>query len=257
MTDNAGVQFERAEYDTAPAPAECAECKQALPGYYYDVNGATVCEKCRYAIESKLTSGSGAGRLLRATAAGVVAAALGALLYYAIAALSGYEFGLIAIVVGFAVGTAVNWGSNGRGGWLYQTLAIVLTYLAIVSTYIPPIINELRTLAPEEEAASSNEAGTDAAPAAGEAAATTDASATGETAAAVEPPSGAAGLVAFATVLMVIAVAAPFLAGFENIIGLVIIGIGLFEAWKLNRRTELTISGPHTLASRAAETAGG
>jgi hypothetical protein len=58
-------------------------------------------------------------------------------------------------------------------------------------------------------------------------------------------------------IVAVIAIAAPFLAGFENIIGLVIIGIGLYEAWKLNKRTELAISGPHALASRPAVTAGG
>ena len=40
---------------------------------------------------------------------------------------------LIAIVVGLFVGRAVRWGSGGRGGRLYQGLAVVLTYLAIVS----------------------------------------------------------------------------------------------------------------------------
>ena len=49
---------------------------------------------------------------------------------------------------------------------------------------------------------------------------------------------------------------APFLGGFENIIGIIIIGIGLYEAWKLNRRVELTISGPHALASAAVQTIG-
>ena len=248
MSDNAGVQFDRAEYETAPGRAECGECKQALAGYYYDVNGQTVCERCRYAIESKLTSGSAAGRLLRATGAGIVAAALGALLYYAIAAVSGYEFGLIAIVVGFAVGTGVRWGSNGRGGWFYQTLAMVLTYLAIVSTYIPPIIAELSKIEETPAATASGEQVPGATPAAQ----TTET--TAETPAEPLPAPPFAVMVA---IIAVIAIAAPFLAGFENIIGLVIIGIGLYEAWKLNRRTELTISGPHALASQPAATVGG
>ena len=67
----------------------------------------------------------------------------GSVLYYAILAMSGYEFGLIAIVVGMAVGKAVNWGAYGRGGWRYQTMAIALTYLAIVSSYVPLIISEI------------------------------------------------------------------------------------------------------------------
>jgi hypothetical protein len=248
MSDNAGVQFDRAEYETAPPQAACAECSEPLAGYYYDVNGQTVCERCRYAIESKFNAGSRMGRLLRATGAGVVAAALGALLYYAIAALTGYEIGLIAIVVGFGVGTAVRWGSNGRGGWLYQTLAIALTYLAIVSTYIPPIIGELSKLEAETTTASAEQT-----PAATPVSATTETPA--ETAA--EPASEPPALFVVVLILTAIAIAAPFLAGFENIIGLVIIGIGLYEAWKLNRRTELTISGPHALVAQPAQPVAG
>jgi hypothetical protein len=248
MSDNAGVQFDHAEYETAPGQAACAECNHPLAGYYYDVNGQTVCERCRYAIEAKFTGGSRAGRLLRATGAGVVAAALGALLYYAIAALTGYEFGLIAIVVGFGVGTAVRWGANGRGGWLYQTLAIALTYLAIVSTYIPPIIAELSKLDPETITASGEQT-----PGATPASQTTEAPAEAPTEIAANPPP----LFAVVLILMTIAIAAPFLAGFENILGLIIIGIGLYEAWKLNRRTELTITGPHALSAQTAQTVAG
>ena len=38
--------------------------------------------------------------------------------------------------------------------------------------------------------------------------------------------------------------ASPFLAGFENIIGILIIGVALYEAWKINRHQELVIEGP-------------
>ncbi len=55
--------------------------------------------------------------------------------------------------------------------------------------------------------------------------------------------------------ILAIACAAPFLAGFENIIGIVIIGIGLYEAWKLNRRSTVAITGPHTLARPPVEAA--
>ena len=54
-------------------------------------------------------------------------------------------------------------------------------------------------------------------------------------------------------VLVLIVCAAPFLAGIQNVIGIIIIGIGMYEAWKLNRRVPLVITGPHALAaSRAA-----
>ena len=45
-----------------------------------------------------------------------------------------------------------------------------------------------------------------------------------------------------------IAAAAPFLAGAENIIGLLIIAFGLFEAWKINKRAEVTMTGPFSVA---------
>ena len=152
MSEGEGLQFERAEFESAPAQAQCAQCHRALIGSYYEVDGQTVCEACKYTIESRMTEGSGAGRFVRATGAGLVAAALGAALYYAITAISGYEFGLIAIVVGFGVGTAVRWGSNGRGGKRYQALAMALTYLAIVATYIPPIVQGFREGAAETAA---------------------------------------------------------------------------------------------------------
>ena len=245
MTEQADVQFDRAEYDSAPGPAECAECNQALAGHYYDVNGQTVCERCRYQIEAAFTAGSGAGRFMRAIGAGIVAAVLGAALYYGIAALTGFEFGLIAIVVGYGVGAAVRWGANGRGGWLYQTLAIVLTYLAIVSTYIPPIMAELSRIT---EAEATTIAARQDSP--------TPASEASPTAAAQAESGPPAPLVVMAVFIAVLAIAAPFLAGFDNILGIIIIGIGLYEAWKLNRRVELTISGPHALVSAPVHTIG-
>jgi hypothetical protein len=50
--------------------------------------------------------------------------------------------------------------------------------------------------------------------------------------------------------LLAFACAAPFLAGAQNLFGLVIIGIGMYEAWKLNKRVPLVISGPHAIAPR-------
>jgi len=41
-----------------------------------------------------------------------------------------------------------------------------------------------------------------------------------------------------------IALAMPFVAGFKNILGLLIIGFGLYEAWKINKRPKIDVSGP-------------
>lgn len=254
MSEGQELQFERAEFEGAPAQAQCAECHRTLTGFYYDANGQTICEACKYTIEARMMGGSAARRLARATGAGVVAAALGAALYYAISALTGYEFGLIAIVVGFAVGSAVRWGSEGRGGKSYQALAMMLTYLAIVATYIPPIIEGFREAAANESAivepASSEADAPSPIPVSAPAPAQSSEAATGQMA------LGPAGTFIALLLVLAIACAAPFLGGVENIIGIVIIGIGLYEAWKLNRRATLAITGPHTLTRPPVEAAG-
>lgn len=77
----------------------------------------------------------------RALLLGGGAAVLGALVYFGVRALTGYELGLIAIGVGIAVGVAVRTGANGSPHRGFRILAIVLAYLSIASTYVPALIH--------------------------------------------------------------------------------------------------------------------
>ncbi|HBL25886.1 MAG TPA: hypothetical protein DD490_03520, partial [Acidobacteria bacterium] len=61
---------------------------------------------CRYKVEEELKTGPGVAGFLRASAAGFGAALIGSGIYYAVRAISGYEIGLISIVVGLMVGAA-------------------------------------------------------------------------------------------------------------------------------------------------------
>jgi hypothetical protein len=259
LTDHSDLQFDRAQFDGAAPQPVCHVCSAPLHGSYFDVNGETACERCCYTLREDTPSGSRAGRVLRAIAAGVGAGLAGTLLYWAILAATGYEFGLIAIVVGFAVGKAVHWGSRGRGGWAYQALAMVLTYLAIVSASVPLILTEMGkrdavavTQAAPQDGETAPQDGETAPGAAAEAdrptvPTTTDAEAT---------PAGLGAFLLAVGALLLFACALPFLAGIQNVIGLIIIGIGMYEAWKLNRRVPLVITGPHALASAGAAAAG-
>ena len=67
------------------------------------------------------------------------------LLWYIVLKLTDSQCGLLAVVVRRVVGGAVRKGSNGRGGWRYQALAIALTYTAIVSSYVPYVIEGVRS----------------------------------------------------------------------------------------------------------------
>jgi len=249
MSDTtADLQFDRAQFSATGHRTPCAACKQPLSRAYFEVNGVTVCATCCQKLRAQLDAGNSASRALRAIVAGSAAALGGTILYYAVLALTGYELGIIAIVVGFMVGKAVRWGSFGRGGWRYQAMAMVMTYLSIVGAYVPLIIKGFR----EGEAKKA----TVAAPAtAGRATAT--AVAERETEPAAPRTATPARQLSFAQVLLglavliLIACAAPFLAGIQNIMGLVIIGIGLYEAWKFNKKRVVNITGPHTLAASA------
>jgi hypothetical protein len=241
MENGTDLQFDRAQFDNSVPQRVCSGCARPLVASYFSINGNAVCEACCDRVRNQGAGGSPVSRVLKAIGAGAGAALGGAILYYAILALTGYEFGLIAIVVGVAVGRAVRWGSSGRGGWAYQTIAVVLTYLSIVSAYVPVIVGEVAKQSKEEASASTTRSATPA-----DSAAPVQASA--RTTTPPPPPSlGGFGLALVMFALLIIAI--PFLGGFSNIIGLVIIGIGLYEAWKVNRRVPLDITGPHSLAS--------
>ena len=237
MTDATGLQLEHAEFDEHRTPA-CATCTTALQDHYYEINGEMVCGGCRDQIGTTGDHGTRASRVARAVAAGMAAALGGSILYWAILAITGYEFGLIAVVVGIAVGKAVNWGSRGKGGWRYQTIAMALTYLALVGAYVPLMIAEL-SKQPAAQTASADSA--------------VQASGTPETAAqqpaeAPDEPTLLGAL--FAMVIIVGFICAiPFLSGIQNILGILILGFGLYEAWKLNRRIPVVVTGPHVIVS--------
>ena len=248
--DKGQLQFDRAEYASAkPAETRCAACGQAIWDSYYEIGGQVACERCKTEVEMKRSEGSGPGRFLRATVYGIGAGAVGAGIWYAVRAITDYEVGLIAIVVGLMVGGAVKKGSGGRGGPLYQALAVFLTYASIVSTYIPIIIKiaaDHKASAPAKPVPSPAPAGAPA----------TAPAPVAPAAAEVKPISVVRLLVGVAA-LFAIAFSLPFLMGFQNIIGLFIIGIGLYEAWKINRRVTLEITGPYRVGAAPPPAAAG
>lgn len=250
------LQFEKAEFaQDPPAGAVCAYCQDPLGDSYYEVSARVACPRCKDKVATQGTQGSRFGRFARATVFGAGAGAVGASLWYAVRALSGYEIGLIAILVGYMVGVAVRVGSRGRGGPLYQVLAVFLTYAAIVSTYVPMIVSGIMRV-PKTHQGKSSKAVPQANPAADAPVADAPAAAEGGEERPIEaikltPGKALLALGAFALVVGALAFAAPFLQGFENVIGVLIIGFGVWEAWKINRRTAPTIAGPFRVAAPA------
>ncbi|HQZ19031.1 MAG TPA: hypothetical protein PLD86_19305, partial [Vicinamibacteria bacterium] len=136
----------------------------------------------------------------------------------------------------------------------YQLLAAFVTYAAIVTTYIPPIYAEL-SKSPEASAPAPSEASGGAGatnPLPPESPSTVPAA--GGSGGPVEPISvlGALGaLVLAGAFLYAIAFAAPFLMGVENLIGILIIGFAVHQAWRMNARRVFDVKGPFRVAAKS------
>lgn len=221
MPDEGELQFDRAEPAGGPAGSTCVACRRPITGAYFEINGQVVCASCRDAVIAQWTRGGSAGRFAKALGLGLLAMIACSVVWYAVLKLTDSQWGILAVVVGFVVGTAVSKGSNGRGGWRYQALAIFLTYTAVVSSYVPFIIEGIQ----ERSAQVSDEA--------------------------TARPAFVLGVV----FLLGLLYATPFLAGLENAIGILIIAFALYEAWKLNKKAELKITGPYQVG--AGPTGGG
>lgn len=261
------LQFDAAVHpDASTASAThptCAHCKAEITDRYYDVQGTVACARCRAAVVALLNRGTPGGRATRAVVFGLLAMIAGAALYLGIAIATGMEFGLIGILVGFMVGWAVRRGAHGRGGRRYQLLAAALTYVAIAVTYIPQYMHyEEQARKAAAPAASDSAAGQRTASdgASATVASATEASVTSEAASASAAAPDASGshpaakasggqLVLFAAVgFIYLAAVSPIKVLLadpsSNLIGLAILAFSIYQAWRMNARREISVTGP-------------
>jgi hypothetical protein len=243
------LQFDRADFaEPAEAVPSCKRCGREIPDAYYEFRGAVFCQTCADQIRVVLTGGSGLGRFVRATFFGTAAAAAGCALYLFVVRVIGH-LSLIFILVGLMVGVAVRNASRGRGGLVYQALAIFLTYSAIAASFGAEFMVGMSKDARAKHAvAKKADANVDPAKAEpGEPAPPAD----------VVKPTSVLGWVLLVAVGLVFLYAVPIIAGYYQPIGLLIIGFALWEAWKLNRRgPPLTVNGPFLVGAAGGGHAG-
>jgi hypothetical protein len=131
-----------------------------------------------------------------------------------------------------------------------------ITYSAIVSTYIPfilegirqsPVVQDSIAASPETAVKRVGDSISLAADSAGPAVAAP--TVPGDSLATGVQSAGPLGVVIGLVVLFGFAFATPVLLGFQNIIGMLIIAIALYEAWKMNKRAELAVTGPYRVAA--------
>jgi hypothetical protein len=284
---DAPLQFDRAvdSDSTTGAPTgatTCAACNASITKYYYEVNGNTLCAACKHIVAEASKTPRGAGALFKAFLLGGIAAVLGAGVYYGVIALTNFEIGIVAIVIGFMVGWAVRKGASG-GGRRFQILAVVMTYFAVGLAYTPlmlkGVMDRITTTADSTRVSDSATAsdfdsdsdstttadtseslGDDSALAtlAGAPADSLAEVASDTTAASVAKTLAIAIPVALAgSVLLIFAL--PVLAVFSSmpsgLISAFIIAIGMHQAWKMTGAQLATITGPYRIGGAPPGTA--
>lgn len=256
------MQFETAE-GVATGSLACSLCSTTLGSAYHELNGQATCASCRGKADAEYALNRGLSRFLLAAAYGIGASILGGILYWGFVKVTDIELGLMAIAVGWLVGKAVMKGSNQRGGRRYQVLATALTYVSISMSYGALFVGEVfKNPASDSVSVLADSTKQDAkreAPPSPAVAAATDSSGpvTDATPAAGivpgQPTSKQSELTPMSALvgvgfLFLFMLASPFLSGFSNIIGWLIIAIGLWEAWRHTQEVPYVSGGPYTLA---------
>jgi hypothetical protein len=228
------LNFERATYAQPEAGPPCSSCNGPLSDEYWEFSSRPICGNCKRQIAAVLEASRSRATFVRAILLGG-ATALGCGIAYAIfVQWKNIHVALITIGIAFVIAKVLRKTSGGAGGRRYQVLAVTLTYLASAMGYAPAVLAGFKS---STEAAPAKTSGT--------AAPTTAAPAT----APVEPGDsegpGTLRLLATAGIILAYMLAAPFLAATEAPIGLLIIGFGLWEAWKLTGGVPLVLGGPY------------
>ena len=229
------LQFQKAEFVSAEPELRCASCQSKISDCYFHVAGAVTCPVCAQHRQMLQGHSQGQPSFLRAALYGLRAAVAGSIVY-ALVSLTGFQFSIVAIVVGVMVGKAIRHVTQGKSSLRYQVLAVVLTYGAITTSFVPLMI---RDAAQSRKARLAKNTPADAS----------------------KPPIAkkpvTAGGFLFAIVFLIgIGLAAPFLILLSHpasgVLNLFIIGIGLMQAWRITRPDQALIMGPYSVPERNA-----
>jgi hypothetical protein len=253
----AEMQFDKVDLVAPGEARSCWSCQRPIEGEYFEIARNVICGACAVALAG---SKQGRGTFGRALLYGVGAALLGTIAWYAIVKITGREFGLLAIAVGLFVGNAVKKGARGLGGWRYQSLALVLTYVSITASYVPLVLKGFVEAGADKNAASPAGSPGQAPGEAPPAAPQDFAGPSNDGTARASERSGVVAVILALGLVLGLAFAAPFWGGTNNIMGILIIGFGLYQAWKINRRVPLSGPfrfGPATPPLMAAAPGGG
>ena len=263
QTGSDELQFDRVSTGTAPSapPGKvavvCAACQTSIESTYFEVNGSILCRLCRVRAESAAEKPRGIVPFMVAAIFGLGAGVVGAIIYYAVIAITNFEIGIVAILIGYMVGYAVHKGAGQRGSRRFQVLAVALTYLSIALAYAPLVFNQAIDTAQSAKDAPAATASRNS----GTTAATETVPAAAAATETVEAPTGrVSGRRALLSLVLLAAfiAALPAISVFGSLpFGLIsafIIFIGMKQAWRMTGAPSLQILGPYRVGAAPAAT---
>ena len=250
------LQFDTAHFDAPPAGVACQVCATPVTDRYWQAAGHPMCDRCKGEIDRSVDAARSRGAFLRAAVrAGAVALACG-IAYAAFVGATDHTLGLLTIGIGYLVGASVQKVTRGFGATRYQVLAVLLTYMAACMGNAVPIV---RALTRDRPAAAATATATTTPAASSTAAAPTPPAATTPPAASAPAPSSGGslgGLLLGLGGLLALCLASPFLMlsadGGSGFLSLLIIGFGLFEAWRRAAGAKIVFTGPHDVPAPVA-----
>jgi hypothetical protein len=124
---------------------QCSDCKNVSRSYYYALNERPVCTRCKQQYADRIARATAPGAWGRTVIQGVNAAGLGALVTAIGITIVGFTRILMAVGVGYFIGSAIKKANGGWPGRKYQILAVGLTYFALGFGAIMPTLWSLRS----------------------------------------------------------------------------------------------------------------
>jgi hypothetical protein len=250
------LQFDRVEtgqQDPRDGPDQqplvtCKACDGVIRTHYFALGSAPLCESCKVSLEKSVEAARRWQTFMRAVVYGLGASIAGAILYYAVLAITNLEIGLVAIAIGYMVGYAVRKSTRGFGGRRFQVLALCLTYFSVGLAYFPLVIKQSASGKPTPAVSASDSRAAAPAPTTAEAAPSSE----------PRPPITFGRWLQAIGMLFLVCLALPALAVVTSLpsglISAVIIGVGMRQAWRMTGAPPIEVTGPYRLGSELSAT---
>jgi len=238
----ADLQFEHATYDQAKPALACGTCGKPVEGEYWQWIGRVTCARCRDGVHALEARARSPQTFARAAIVGAATALGCGVAYGLFVAVSHMQIALITIGIAYVVASVIRKATGNVSGRRYQVLAVALTYAASTMGYAPELWREVAH-GPDGQAHA------EVAPDAGDVPSASGPQDRGSpTGRPAVPPLAFAKFVASVTLLLL---AAPFLAARGAPIGLLIVGFGLWEAWRRAKGLPMEVTGPYRVTATA------